>query len=244
MVWRSSSPLWAQIDKCSELPERQVADQPKEPTINLNYDNLLQHHRNRGGGPFDRLHQSPGTDASTDNRQTPKTPSDNVSKQLFKPVQSSPPVTAAFDDSCSSPPAPGVLISPVKLFFRKFYKLAYLRMREICLHLSYLNDLYLQKIWTIFEYSITKKCQLMRDRHLDQLLMCAIYVFGRNAKFPTTFKDIMLSYRKQPQTTSDVYRDVHMNESDKESEREANQQPMAVANRKLANTIFDLNVNL
>lgn len=108
-------------------------------------------------------------------------------------------------------------------------------MREICLHLNYLTDLYLQKIWTIFEYSITKKCQLMRDRHLDQLLMCAIYVFGRNAKFQTTFKDIMLSYRKQPQTTSDVYRDVHMNESDREFEREATQQPRVVANRKLMN---------
>lgn len=108
-------------------------------------------------------------------------------------------------------------------------------MREICLHLNYLTDLYLQKIWTIFEYSITKKCELMRDRHLDQLLMCAIYVFGRNAKFPTTFKDIMISYKKQPQATSDVYRDVHMNESDKEFEREATQQTRADTNRKFEN---------
>lgn len=43
--------------------------------------------------------------------------------------------------------------------------------------------------------------------------MCSIYVFGRNSKFDTTFKDIMTSYRKQPQSTSDVYRDVHMSTS-------------------------------
>lgn len=235
MVWRSSSPLWKQIDKCSQLPERQVADQPKEPTINLNYDHLLQHHRNRNGGPpGERVLQSPAT--GDDNRLPPKTPSDHVSKQLFKPLDSSPPPgPSTIDDTCSfSPPAGGgVLISPVKLFFRKFYKLAYLRMREICLHLNYNNDLFLQKIWTYFEYSITKKCKLMQDRHLDQLLMCAIYVFGRNAKFPTTFKDIMLSYRKQPQTTSDVYRDVHMNESDKEFERDSPQQANADPNRNL-----------
>lgn len=108
----------------------------------------------------------------------------------------------------------------MKLFFRKFYKLAYLRMVEICRHLNYLNDQFLQKIWTIFEYSITKETELMRDRHLDQILMCAIYVFGRNGKFQTTFKDIMLSYRKQPQTTSDVYRDVHMTEADIAFERQ------------------------
>lgn len=60
----------------------------------------------------------------------------------------------------------------------------------------------------------------MRDRHLDQILMCAIYVFGRNARFPTTFKDIMMSYRKQPLTTSNVYRDVHMTEADIAFERE------------------------
>lgn len=228
MVWRSSSPLWDQIEKCGQLPERQVADQPKEPCLQLNYDHLLQHHRNRGG-----VSQSPAADSSSDNR-TPKTPSDHVSKQLFKPIPSSPPGTSSPGDrSPSASPPPGVLVSPVKLFFRKFYKLAYLRMREICLHLNYLNDLNMQKIWTIFEYSITKKCQLMRDRHLDQLLMCAIYVFGRNAKIPTTFKDIMLSYRKQPQTTSDVYRDVHMTECDREFEREATQQPKAIANRTI-----------
>lgn len=232
-MWRSSSPLWESIEKCGQLPERQIADQPKAPTINLNHDHLLMSHYRIRGGTIDRLLQSPDANERTHH---PETPSDHVSKQLFKPLNSSPPPSNTDDSSTSSitnaaasPPAS--VINPVKLFLRKFYKLAYLRMREICLHLNYLNDLYLQKIWTIFEYSITKKWQLMRDRHLDQLLMCAIYVFGRNAKFPTTFKDIMLSYRKQPTTTSDVYRDVHMNESDIEFEREATQQPKT-ANRE------------
>lgn len=184
-----------------------------------------------------RLLQSP---IDVTERFNAETPNGHVAKQLFKPATTPPSAAVAAAAVAPSNPASGAsaavgaaaapAVNPrqssaicpgsMKLFFRKFYKLAYLRMIEICRHLNYLNDQYMQKIWTIFEYSITKESELMRDRHLDQILMCAIYVFGRNGKFQTTFKDIMLSYRKQPQTTSDVYRDVHMTEADIAFERE------------------------
>ena len=35
------------------------------------------------------------------------------------------------------------------------------------------------RIWTTFEYSVTKCPEIMRDRHLDQLIMCAIYVMSK-----------------------------------------------------------------
>lgn len=61
------------------------------------------------------------------------------------------------------------------LFFRKFYKLAYLRIRVFC------EDLGIQDrigvIWTIFENSIVDHTELIRNRHLDQLIMCAIYSY-------------------------------------------------------------------
>lgn len=210
LVWRSSSPLWDQIKQCDQLPERQDADIPKPQQ-----QQQPQQQTHGGGAPrsaMERLLQSPIDVAERFHAETPNG-GEHVAKQLFKSAASAPSRAALPASAAHSG-------GSMKLFFRKFYKLAYLRMIEICRHLNYLNDHFLQKIWTIFEYSITKETELMRDRHLDQILMCAIYVFGRNGKFQTTFKDIMLSYRKQPQTTSDVYRDVHMTEADIAFERQ------------------------
>lgn len=63
------------------------------------------------------------------------------------------------------------------LFFRKFYQLAHLRLKDLCKNLQFTNstDL-LQKIWTLFQYAITDHVHLMKDRHLDQILMCCVYV--------------------------------------------------------------------
>ncbi|XP_037823017.1 retinoblastoma family protein [Lucilia sericata] len=97
---------------------------------------------------------------------------------------------------------------PLKLFLRKFYKLSWLRIKELCKELE-LGDEMISKIWTLFEYSITQKTELMQDRHLDQIFMCAIYLYIKvgevNGKL---FRDIMKFYRKQPQATSSIYREV------------------------------------
>lgn len=205
LAWKSTSPLWEQIEHYGDtLPERQQTD---APVINDTTD--------------------------------PHSPGDKVSKQLFKASQnksteksnekqatapdveitssssSSSTTTTTADDQIVAVVKSKSRGSPLILFCRKFYKLAYLRILELCKYLSYLDKTYLQKIWTIFEYSITKQFHLMRDRHLDQILMCSIYVFGRNNKFDTTFRDIMTSYRKLPQATSAVYRDVHMTKTGK-----------------------------
>nr|XP_029539984.1 retinoblastoma-like protein 1 [Oncorhynchus nerka] len=48
----------------------------------------------------------------------------------------------------------------------------------------------------------------MKDRHLDQLLLCAIYIISKITKEGHTFQDIMKCYRSQPQASSHVYRSV------------------------------------
>lgn len=107
------------------------------------------------------------------------------------------------------------------IFYRKFYKLAYVRIKELCKELKLSDDEILKKIWTVFENSIIEQTILMKDRHLDQILMCAIYVVERVTKSPTTFTDIMKFYRNQPQAASHVYRSVllgYKNNSDSKSE--------------------------
>lgn len=63
------------------------------------------------------------------------------------------------------------------LFFRKYYQLAHLRLKDLCKNLQFTNNTeLLRKIWTLFEHAVTDHTELMKDRHLDQILMCCVYV--------------------------------------------------------------------
>ncbi|NXO29451.1 RBL1 protein, partial [Cisticola juncidis] len=93
------------------------------------------------------------------------------------------------------------------LFYRKVYHLASVRLRDLCLKLDVSNDLR-RKIWTCFEFTLVHCADLMKDRHLDQLLLCAFYIMAKVTKEERTFQDIMRSYRNQPQANSHVYRSV------------------------------------
>ncbi|XP_067001278.2 retinoblastoma-like protein 1 [Anabrus simplex] len=96
------------------------------------------------------------------------------------------------------------------LFFRKFYLLASVRMQELCTQLD-LTDMELRKkCWTCFEYSITDQTNLMKDRCLDQILMCAVYCVCKRLKPETTLNDILRCYKLQPQAASHVYHRVLM----------------------------------
>uniref|UniRef100_A0A8D8SBL7 Retinoblastoma-like protein 1 n=1 Tax=Cacopsylla melanoneura TaxID=428564 RepID=A0A8D8SBL7_9HEMI len=102
------------------------------------------------------------------------------------------------------------------LFFRKLYHLVYVRMEELCSHLRIDDEELKHKIWTCFEYSITHGLDddgqhIMKDRHVDQLLMSAVYIICKVANSPQyekTFTEIMKCYRLQPQCNSNVYRSV------------------------------------
>lgn len=58
------------------------------------------------------------------------------------------------------------------------YHLASVRLRDLCAKLDISSELR-RKIWTCFEYSLVHCTELMKDRHLDQLLMCAVYVVAK-----------------------------------------------------------------
>lgn len=65
----------------------------------------------------------------------------------------------------------------LRLFFRKYYQLAHLRLKDLCKSLEFTNNLdLLRMIWTLFENAVIEHTSLMQDRHLDQILMCCVYV--------------------------------------------------------------------
>lgn len=110
-----------------------------------------------------------------------------------------------------APIRPAVKANPVNLFFRKVYYLAQLRFRDLWNRLS-INSIDLQrKIWTLFEDQIRNHTNLLRDRHLDQMIMCATYAVIRVCKTERSsnfFQEIMKAYRFQPQANIEVYRNV------------------------------------
>uniref|UniRef100_A0A672FYW0 Retinoblastoma-like 1 (p107) n=1 Tax=Salarias fasciatus TaxID=181472 RepID=A0A672FYW0_SALFA len=110
---------------------------------------------------------------------------------------------AASDSQAGRPRRTGSLA----LFFRKVYHLASVRLRDLCVKLDISSELR-GKIWTCFEHSMVHNTELMRDRHLDQLLLCSIYIISKITKEPHTFQDIMKCYRSQPQACSHV-RNTH-----------------------------------
>lgn len=117
-------------------------------------------------------------------------------------------------DSSSNAKAPSVQptnrpkrIGSLALFFRKLYHLASVRLRDLCDRLDIDSEL-CSKIWTCFEHGIINHIDLFQDRHLDQLIMCAVYVICKVSEKDRSFQDIMKRYRLQPQAESHVYRSV------------------------------------
>uniref|UniRef100_A0A665TQK6 Retinoblastoma-like protein 1 n=1 Tax=Echeneis naucrates TaxID=173247 RepID=A0A665TQK6_ECHNA len=136
-----------------------------------------------------------------------------------QPCDSSGTVTAQFllttspSQAASAPPASDPQTGSgrprrtgsLALFFRKVYHLASVRLRDLCVKLDISSDLR-GKIWTCFEYALVHCTELMKDRHLDQLLLCSIYIISKITKETHTFQDIMKCYRSQPQANSHVRR--------------------------------------
>ncbi|KAK2919778.1 retinoblastoma-like protein 2 [Channa argus] len=117
-------------------------------------------------------------------------------------------LSATTDQQCP----PSMLNRPQKgsslhLFTRKVYSLMGKRLRELCSTLGIFEELRL-KIWTCFEHSLIHCTFLMVDRHLDQLLMCAIYITAKITKTEIPFKHIMNCYKSQPHANKSVCKNV------------------------------------
>uniref|UniRef100_A0A8B9RJJ9 Retinoblastoma-like protein 1 n=1 Tax=Astyanax mexicanus TaxID=7994 RepID=A0A8B9RJJ9_ASTMX len=106
-------------------------------------------------------------------------------------------------------------------FFIKVYHLASVRLRDLCLKLDISAELR-GKIWTCFEHSLVHCTDMMKDRHLDQLLLCSVYIISKISKEVHTFQDIMKCYRSQPQATSHVYRSVLIRRRIREQQADEN----------------------
>lgn len=92
---------------------------------------------------------------------------------------------------------------------RKFYGLANRRLLLLCKSLCLVDSF--PQIWHLAEHSFTlESSRLLRNRHLDQLLLCAIHLHVRLEKLHLTFSMIIQHYRRQPHFRRSAYREVSL----------------------------------
>ncbi|KAK9811088.1 hypothetical protein WJX73_001682 [Symbiochloris irregularis] len=102
-------------------------------------------------------------------------------------------------------------------FLRKLLRLSALRLADLCERLDFSPmqpaDI-LQQVYTMVHYVIYNHLELMFNRHLDQLLLSALYGVCKVYGLPQAkFKEILQHYKKQPQGRPDVFRQVVIEQS-------------------------------
>ncbi|KAH8236805.1 hypothetical protein KR026_011249 [Drosophila bipectinata] len=101
-----------------------------------------------------------------------------------------------------------------EICLRKFYGLAKRRLTVLCQSIGVVENF--ARIWHLVEHSFTTKGgQLLRQRSVDQLLLCAIHLNARLQDLRLSFSVIIQHYRRQPHARSSVYREVAMDDGHK-----------------------------
>ena len=77
----------------------------------------------------------------------------------------------------------------LSLFFRKVYNLAYVRLEHLCNGCGLKDEILKRKIWTTFEKALKDHTNLFKDRHLDQNIMCCVYIVWKKANLVNRVKD-------------------------------------------------------
>eukprot|EP00884_Botryococcus_braunii_P018471 jgi/Botrbrau1/5307/Bobra.0391s0021.4 len=97
-------------------------------------------------------------------------------------------------------------------FLSRVLRLAHIRANDLCERLDFQpldRSTVIAEVYTMLHYCCFEVTSLLYGRHLDQLLLCAIYgVCKVHQLKQVTFKDIIGQYKKQAQCKTDTFRSV------------------------------------
>ncbi|KQJ99190.1 hypothetical protein BRADI_3g41630v3 [Brachypodium distachyon] len=191
-----------------------------EPMPSL--DAIVAHHDISLGGlpplPFQKQERSPDKDEV----RSPKracTERRNVlvdSNSFRSPVKDTiklkilPPLQSAFASPTRPNPAAGgetCAETGIGVFLSKIAKLAAIRIKGLCERLQ-LPQQILERVYSLVQQIISQQTALFFNRHIDQIILCSIYGVAKISQLSLTFKEIIFSYRKQPQCKLQVFRSV------------------------------------
>ncbi|XP_059156891.1 retinoblastoma-associated protein-like [Physella acuta] len=101
-------------------------------------------------------------------------------------------------------------------FLKRVLRLGFTRQTKLCTDLRIASDLQ-HKIWTCFEHCVTKMPELLKNRHIDQIIMCCIYGICKVAEHEIKFKSIVSEYKNMPHARPEVFKDVYISPDQTES---------------------------
>uniref|UniRef100_A0AAX7UET9 Retinoblastoma-associated protein n=1 Tax=Astatotilapia calliptera TaxID=8154 RepID=A0AAX7UET9_ASTCA len=96
--------------------------------------------------------------------------------------------------------------------FSVVYRLAYTRLKMLCSYLLSSHPEFEPIIWTLFQHTLQHEYELMRDRHLDQLMMSAMYAICKVKSVDLRFKTIVTAYKNMANTSQETFKHVLITE--------------------------------
>lgn len=192
LAWQSGSPLFELIKQSKEREGQ--ADQP-EPTSTPNT-------------PFQHNHTA--ADLYLSPVKSPKKKASGPPLSATSPPDVPPAVTP------QTPQKPQKSTS-LSLFYKKVYLLAYRRLHTLFLHLLSDHPDLEPLIWTLFQHTLQNEYELMRDRHLDQIMMCSMYGICKVKNVDLRFKMIVSAYKELCNTNQETFKRVLIREEQYDS---------------------------
>ncbi|KAK3584066.1 hypothetical protein CHS0354_007961 [Potamilus streckersoni] len=95
----------------------------------------------------------------------------------------------------------------LNMFLSKVCRLGYHRLKALCDKLLVPGEVQ-QKIWSCFDYCISCKPELLKNRHIDQLMMCSLYGICKVTENEIKFKTIVQVYSMLPHAEQQTYKTV------------------------------------
>ncbi|NWT08087.1 RB protein, partial [Vireo altiloquus] len=191
LAWQSGSPLFDLIKQSKEREGQ--ADQPEPtPTPNMSFQ-----HNHTAADLYLSPVKSPKKKASGPPPSAPSTPDVQpaVTPQTQKPQKS----------------------TSLSLFYKKVYLLAYRRLHTLFLNLLSEHPDLEPLIWTLFQHTLQNEYELMRDRHLDQIMMCSMYGICKVKNVDLRFKIIVSAYKELCNTNQETFKRVLIREEQYDS---------------------------
>ncbi|XP_044524166.1 retinoblastoma-associated protein [Gracilinanus agilis] len=192
LAWQSDSPLF---DLIKQSKEREgPVDHLLEPTSTLNMP--LQHNHTAAD-----LYLSPV-----------RSPKKKGSTARINSTSSAEPQTTPASQTQKAPKS-----TSLSLFYKKVYRLAYLRLNTLCSRLLSDHPELEHIIWTLFQHTLQNEYELMRDRHLDQIMMCSMYGICKVKNIDLKFKIIVTAYKDLTHAIQETFKRVLIREGQYDS---------------------------
>ncbi|TNN88688.1 Retinoblastoma-associated protein [Liparis tanakae] len=186
------------LETCENLIMERIAWRTDSPLFEL----LKQEH---GGGAADQV-ETPASFSQP--LQHNHTAADLYLSPMRPGLRVLPPESSATPGSQASaqpPTQPGGGQTPL-------YRLAYSRLQILCSYLLASHPELEPIIWTLFQHTLQHEHELMRDRHLDQLMMSAMYAICKVKSVDLRFKTIVTAYKNMPNTNQETFKHVLITE--------------------------------